>query len=188
VARKALELCHYEPDTGDELSEWKDKCGPACYECLLSYSNQLEHRRIDRRKVGEFLLEIAGSQLVEMKAGISRDEQYKRLSESVDPASSFEREFLDYLYKNGHRLPDFAQYQPTEDVHVQPDFYYERQSVPGACVFIDGPHHDNAPTAEHDGAVRNELQNHGFRVIAIRHDRPLFDQISEHPDVFGTSN
>ena len=25
---------------------------------------------------------------------------------SIDPASSFEREFLDYLDKNGYRLPD----------------------------------------------------------------------------------
>lgn len=153
--------------------------------CLLSYSNQLEHRRIDRRTIRDFLLEIAKLQLVEMKPGLSRDEQYTRLSEGVDPKSDFEREFLDYLYKNAHRLPDFAQYQPTVDVHVQPDFYYERQSVPGVCVFIDGPHHDTTDTAAHDKAVRNELENRGFRVIAIRYDRPFVDQVKEHPDVFG---
>jgi hypothetical protein len=185
VARKALELCHFNSDTGEELLEWKDKCGPACYECLLSYSNQLEHRRIDRRTIRDFLLEIAKLQLVEVKPGLSRDEQYTRLSEGVDPKSAFEREFLDYLYKNGHRLPDFAQYQPTADVRVQPDFYYERLLVPGVCVFIDGPHHDTTDTTAHDKAVRNELENRGFRVIAIRYDRPLVDQVKEHRDVFG---
>lgn len=187
VASKALELCHFKSDTGEELPEWKDKCGPACYECLLSYSNQLEHRRIDRRKIRDLLLELTGLHLVEVKAGRSRDEQYKWLCESVDPASSFEREFLDYLYKNGHRLPDFAQYQPTPDVHVQADFYYERQGVPGVCVFIDGPHHDELAQTKHDEQVRTELASLGYRVIAIRHDRTIPGQVAEHPDTFGES-
>jgi len=56
------------------------------------------------------------------------------------------------------------------------------------CVFIDGPHHDTSSALEHDNAVRNELENLGYRVIAIRHDRALADQLSEHTDVFGVSN
>jgi superfamily II DNA/RNA helicase len=188
VARKALELCHFSADTGHDLPEWKDKCGPACYECLLSYSNQLEHRRIDRRKIRDFLLQLTKSRLVEAKAGRSRDEQYKWLAEGVDPASSFEREFLNYLYKNGHRLPDFAQYQPTPQVHVQADFYYEREGVPGVCVFVDGPRHDAPAQAAHDQAVRSELANLGFSIVVIRHDRLLGAQISERQDVFSTSS
>jgi very-short-patch-repair endonuclease len=184
VARKALELCHFRSDTGEELPEWKDKCGPACYECLLSYSNQLEHRRIDRRKIRDFLLELTRLRLVETKDGRSRDEQYQWLSESIDPASSFEREFLDYLYKNGHRLPDFAQYQPTPEVHVQTDFYYEREGVPGVCVFVDGPHHDTPTQAAHDQTARSELANLGFRVIAIRHDSAIPDQVQVRSDIF----
>jgi len=187
IARKSLELCHFKPDTGEELPDWKDKCGPACYECLLSYSNQLEHRRIDRRKIKEFLLELTKASLVETKSGRSRDEQYKYLTEGIDPASSFEREFLDYLYKNGFRLPDYAQYQPTPEVHVQADFYYERQGVPGVCVFIDGPHHDAAAQVAHDQTVRPELANLGFRIVAIGHARDLSSQIANSPDVFGKS-
>ena len=85
---------------------------------------------------------------------------------------------------NGHRLPDFAQYQPTPEVHIQTDFYYERQGVPGVCVFIDGPHHDTPNQAAHDQTVRSELANLGFRVIAIRYDRGLAEQTSEDPAVF----
>jgi hypothetical protein len=184
VARNALELCHFKPDTGEELSDWKEKCGPACYECLLSYSNQLEHRRIDRRKIRDFLLELAGSRLVEVKSGRSRDEQYEWLTESLDPASSFEREFLDYLYKNDHRLPDFAQYWPTPDVHVQTDFYYERTGVPGICVFVDGPHHDSAQQAKEDQTIRSELANLGFRILTIRHDHSIVESVTKDPDVF----
>src|SRR5262249_18304855 len=84
-----------------------------------------------------------------------------RLCEGVDPASTFEREFLDYLHKNGHRLPDFAQYLPTPEVHVQTDFYYERQGVPGVCIFIDGPLHDSPTQVAHDHEVRSVLENWG---------------------------
>jgi hypothetical protein len=188
VARCALELCHYESTTGDPMPDWQDRCGPACYECLLSYSNQLEHRQIDRRKIRDYLLELIKLRAVEAKGGKTREEQYQWLSESVDPASSFEREFLNYIYKNGHRLPDFAQYQPTPDVHAQTDFYYERDGVPGICVFVDGPHHDTATQVAHDEKIRNELANLGFRVVAIRHDPSLERQIIEYTDVFAPSS
>ncbi|HXR35872.1 MAG TPA: helicase-related protein, partial [Candidatus Binataceae bacterium] len=180
IARKALELCHFDPNTGDEQPEWKDKCGPACYECLLSYSNQLQHRLIDRHKIRDFLLAAARSRLVEHMAGRTRDEQYQWLRERVDPASSFERAVLDYLYKEGHRLPDLTQHRPTEQVMVQTDFYYDRGAVPGVCVFVDGPHHDDPDQARHDKEVRGELEHLGFRVIAIRHDRPLGEQGEQH--------
>jgi hypothetical protein len=129
-------------------------------------------------------LELTKSRLVEDVEGRSRDEQYKWLSEGIDPKSSFEREFLDYLYENGHRLPHFAQYQPTPDVHVQTDFYYQRQGIPGVCVFIDGPHHDAAPQVVHDQTVRSELANLGFRVIAIHHGDSIAEQVKAQPDVF----
>ncbi len=184
IARKALELCHFDPNTGDEQPGWEDKCGPACYECLLSYSNQLEHRIIDRHGIRDFLLAAAGSRLEEHKAGRTRDEQYKWLGERVDPASSLERAFVDYLYQNGHHLPDLAQHRPTEQVMVQSDFYYDRGTVPGVCVFVDGPHHDDLDQARHDKEIREELEHLGFRVIAIRYDRDMGEQVSANSDVF----
>ena len=32
--------------------------------------------------------------------------------------------------------------RPAPGVHVQPDFYYNRENLQGVCVFVDGPHHD----------------------------------------------
>jgi hypothetical protein len=76
------------------------------------------------------------------EGGRSCDEQYAWLCEHADPSSPFEREFLDHLYEEKLKLPDFAQYTPASDVFVQPDFYYRRGEMTGVCVFIDGPQHD----------------------------------------------
>ena len=83
------------------------------------------------------------------------------------------------------RLPDLPQHHPQPEVLVHPDFYYQRAHLTGICVFVDGPHHDQPGQAAHDREVREALQNLGFRIIAIRHDNPIQEQVAEHPEVFG---
>jgi hypothetical protein len=139
LARTALGLLHFNDMTGDDVPGWAERCPAACYECLLSYANQLDHRFLDRHRVRDFLLRLARSEPVK-PGGRTYDEQHAWLRERTDPASSFERSFLDHLYNQKLRLPDFAQHTPVTDVFVQPDFYYQRGSGPGVCVFIDGPH------------------------------------------------
>jgi len=43
VAREALGICHFDPVSGADLVP-DGKCSRACYRCLLSYSNQMDHR------------------------------------------------------------------------------------------------------------------------------------------------
>ncbi len=172
--------------TGEEKPGWADQCTAACYDCLLSYSNQLDHRHLDRHLIRDYLLRLKKSELAPPEDKRSYDEQYRWLYDRTDPASSFEREFLDYLYRERLRLPDYAQYTPTSDIAVQPDFYYERNRVPGVCVFIDGPHHDEPRQAERDRQVREALRDQGYRVTEIKSGRPLAEQIREHRDVFGS--
>ncbi len=184
VARQALELCHFNPETGDDRVEGHSaKCAIACYECLLTYSNQLHHRYIDRRLLPDFLRLLA-SGATEQESERDRDEQLQRLESMVDPNSSLEREFLRFLYDNGFQLPDNAQNRPVSDVHVQPDFYYDRQNRPGVCVFLDGPLHDAPARRDADTRARAELQDRGFRVIVIRYDSSFCEQTQQHPDVF----
>jgi hypothetical protein len=184
VAREALRVCHFSPDTGDPDPEWDRRCVAACYECLLSYSNQLDHRRLDRFAVREFLIALASSR-VEFVTERPRAEQLAWLLDRTDPASNDERKFLEFLHDGGFRLPDDAQNRPADGLYVQPDFYYERKDRPGVCVFVDGPDHDAPMQAEADRRLREELADRGFRVVVIRADEDLAKQVAGYPDVFG---
>jgi superfamily II DNA/RNA helicase len=184
LATCALEILHFDPSSGQALPDWEERCTAACYDCLLSYSNQPDHRHLDRHKVRKFLFALSHGEIAPTAGGPTYEEQYRRLLGLIDPASSFERAFLDYLYKNQLRLPDHAQHTPAFGIPVQPDFYYEREGIPGICIFIDGPQHDNQDQVERDRAVREALKDQGFRVIAIRVGRTIADQISENIDIF----
>lgn len=60
-------------------------------------------------------------------------------------------------------------------------------SLPGFCIFVDGPAHDQHQQTERDRELREDLRDHGYRVIAIRYDRGFDEQISPIRDVFGES-
>ena len=183
VARKAMELCHFDTTTGDDLDTAEEECAAACYNCLLTYANQHNHRHINRRLLKEFLHAlITGTTRTENLR--DREAQYNKLLGSVDPASPLERDFINFLYEANIRLPDRAQTHPVPDLMVQPDFYYDRDNIPGACIFVDGHHHDHTNRKAEDNRTRTQLQNRGYRVIPIRYDRPFREQVDEHPDIF----
>lgn len=184
VAAEALRVCHFDPATGSEDAARKQECAAACYDCLLSYSNQLEHRLIDRQEVKDYLLRLAGGDTLPEANGRDYDQQYQWLIERIDPASTLERRFLDYLYGRRLRLPDRAQHRPEDDIHSQPDFYYDRDGLNGICIFVDGAVHDHPVQAERDKSAREALEDRGYRVITLRSDRSLDDQIDEQADVF----
>ena len=183
VAREAQQLMHYDPETGEDVQDDAElKCSAGCYDCLLSYANQLDHAEIDRRKIRDYLLKLAKSR-IDAGPPPDRDARHRYLAERTD--SSFERAVLDHLHSNGHRLPDRAQVRPHDAVPAQADFVYERADANAACVFVDGPAHDDPVQREDDSRKTDELKELGFRVIRITHARPLREQIAEYPDVFG---
>jgi len=185
IAREALRVCHCDPATGVEDPQWTGECSVGCYDCLLSYSNQTHHPRIDRHLIRDFLLELTHSHLASAPEPEDRRERFQRLLAMIDPASPLEREFLLFLQEHGLQLPDTAQNRPCAEVPVQPDFYYERGGRPGICVFIDGAVHAQSDQAAHDRDVRAELEDRGYRVIAIR-GRNFKEQVESYVDVFGS--
>ncbi|MGI8643397.1 MAG: helicase-related protein, partial [Thermomicrobiales bacterium] len=184
VAREALRLCHFDPASGEPHPVWTDRCAVACYDCLLSYANQRDHRLLSRHLVHDDLLALASARLVEGSGGRNYDDHYRWLRERIDPASTLERDFLDLLYREKRRLPDHAQYQPSPDIRVQPDFFYERNGLPGACVFVDGPTHYTELQQARDHDQREALANAGFRIVTIRCDQALNDQLDRYPELF----
>lgn len=183
AARRALAICHYDADTGQQSATHNPAdCVKACYMCLMNYGNQREHQSLDRNLIRDFLFSLTRAETRKLSGERTREGQFMALLESADPRSATERAFICHLYHNGHSLPDRAQHRPSEQVYAQSDFYYERGRV---CVFIDGPSHDAPEFQANDAEVREELEERGFKVIAIRHDKDFTAQIARYPEVFG---
>jgi len=157
----------------------------ARYRCLLSYSNQTDHPKLDRFLIRDYLMALKNSATSRIAKGRSYEDQYKWLMEKHDPKSNLEAEFLKELFEQKRRLPDRAQYRPEEGVYCEADFYYERDGLKGIAVFIDGPSHDEPVQKQKDTEQRSRLDNLGYRVLVIRFDRSIAYQIAENPDIFG---
>jgi hypothetical protein len=183
VARAALSTCHFNPEDGSPLEN--GTCSFACYDCLLSYRNQLDHPLLNRHLIRDFLLCLSRSSTVQQAKEQTYDEQFRWLKERLDQNSSLEKDFLELLYRTKRRLPDRAQYRPETDVHVEADFYYYRESGRGVCVFCDGPGHDLEGREARDMRERKKLEDRGYRVAVIRYDAGLETQIKSNIDIFG---
>ncbi len=103
AARTALQIMHFDPDTGadtsgDEPGTGQERCVRACYDCLLSYGNQRVHEMIDRHLVRDLMLRLA-SATVEREAAADP-------GSSARPENPVAAEFVAWLASRGLRLPD----------------------------------------------------------------------------------
>ncbi len=184
VARTALEICHFDPDTGADEQHapgTDERCEKGCYDCLLSYSNQLDHAQIDRHRVRDLLMDLASSVTTAGAGGRTRDEARAMLDAFAE--SSLERRFIEWLDERDHRLPDRAQVT-VEVARACPDFVYDLPGGPVA-VFVDGPVHDDAHRAQRDAEAEDRLVDAGWMVLRFPHDGDWAATVAEAPSVFG---
>ena len=125
VARQALELCHFDPDTGADLHRAPgaaEDCEAACYDCLMSYSNQSDHAALDRSLIRDYLLTLAGASVAASPTAASRGEHLQTLLNLAQ--SDLERRWLTAVHDHNYRLPDTAQ-KLLADIGSRPDFIYD---------------------------------------------------------------
>ena len=178
VAAAAVERLHFDSTTGGDKNP---KCTQACYECLLSYSNQHDHRLLNRHLIRDLLRDLTVSITTKRHGGRDYEAHYLWLKNLTDSRSELERRFIAHLYQTRRDLPDESQKALTE-VNTIPDFYYDGQH---ACVFCDGSVHDGDIQKEKDAAIRRLLRDHGYRIIVIRYDKDIEQQLTAYPDIFG---
>ena len=187
VARKALEVCHYASKSGewsgpDDLNDLDAQCEAGCYRCLLSYYNQPDHPDIDRRneEMLNLLCRLTRSEGARPERQTVAGDSFEELSNAS--SSSLEKEWLDFIRKNGYRLPDKA--QPYLNLYAtRPDFAYSDEQT---LIYIDGPHHQAKIRETADAAINRRLADAGYAVVRFDTDRASWRNIVErYPWVFG---
>jgi ATP-dependent helicase YprA (DUF1998 family)/very-short-patch-repair endonuclease len=182
VARRALELCHFDPDTGEDrhrATGAREDCEAACYDCLMSYANQSDHLLLDRHRIKDVLLKLATATVEASSGSLPREQQLERLLAACD--SALEKRWLGDVDSRGLNLPTHAQLG-VDGARARPDFTYaDRYTV----VFIDGPPHDYADVSARDDQAKARLEDFGYTVIRFRHDEPWEPIFANHPTVFG---
>ncbi len=178
LARTALEICHFDPETGEDLAP-EGTCSRACDECLLDYGNQRDHEILDRQLVKPLLEQLGGVVCVPGPSEVSQEEHIQKLLEGCD--SQLEKKWLSLIAEQGYRLPTDGQYVVPE-VYAKPDFFYQKNK---AAIFIDGPPHDTPEAQEHDRNVDEELREAGYLSLRFHHQSDWNSKVREHPNIFG---
>ncbi len=182
VACEALSLMHFDPGSGEDLrraSGAKEECEAACYDCLMSYVNQLDHALLDRHAAKEVLMALSASSVQASPSEAPRAAHLEQLKRKAD--SGLERDWLDHLERNKLRLPSDGQVY-IEACRTRPDFVYGQFQT---AIYIDGPHHEYPERRARDQAQTNSMEDLGFTVIRFSDKEDWDAKIAQYPHIFG---
>jgi len=185
IAKVALEICHFDPDTGVDQKKApraREECDAACYDCLLSYYNQRDHRLLDRELLSSIFLQWKEGQVVTSPKPIEREKHLLRLMRLTE--SELERKWLEMVDQMNLTLPSNAQTY-IEDCQVRVDFLYREQ---GVAVMVDGPPHDESVQQEKDNIQRECLEDMGYHVIRFHYKADWEKIFRQYPNIFNISN
>jgi ATP-dependent helicase YprA (DUF1998 family) len=185
VAQTALQLCHFDPLTGEDqrhAENTDEECEAACYNCLMSYYNQMEHRLLDRQAIKDILMTLTGANVQSSPSALSRAEHFRRLKNLCQ--SDLERGWLDFLEQRNLNLPSHAQ-KLVESCQTRPDFLYERECL---AIYVDGPHHLYPERSQRDAAQTECMEDRlGYLVVRFDVNDNWEQTIARFPHIFGVN-
>jgi ATP-dependent helicase YprA (DUF1998 family) len=182
VATQAIKLCHFDPATGEDhgrAERAREECEAACYDCLMSYSNQIDHEILDRKAIRDLLLSLQKASVQTSPTPLSRPEYLERLLRQC--GSELEKSWLRHINDRGLRLPSRAQHY-IETCRTKPDFIYEENPT---VIYVDGPPHDYPDRRRRDETQAACLEDHGYTVIRFVHHNDWAALLARYPGVFG---
>lgn len=190
ICRDALDLCHFDPETGEDLGKApraSEICEAACYDCLLSYTNQRDHERLDRKLLPPLLLAWSAGKVSPEPVSETRQQATERLLKMCD--SELEKRWITYLNEQNARLPDDSQSYLKEG-NTKPDFLYRAEK---AAIYIDGPVHDYASKKALDQEQQVALEDAGWQVVRFAYhpdglaaeQSTWFRLLQDNPHLFG---
>ncbi|MEY8040050.1 helicase-related protein [Saccharopolyspora cebuensis] len=180
AARRALDICHFDPDTGEDtggkLSDEGERCARGCYDCLLSYGNQTKHLLIDRHRAKDFLLSFAAA---DTELNDNHEDPTEAWGQAIDDAHCDRAvaQFLTWLADRDYRRPDEV-VATVEGVPV--DLVYRLATGPVA-VLVEGAGHAGG---RDDDAV-DDVRDSGWNVIMIGGPDTFEHVVARYPSVFG---
>jgi superfamily II DNA/RNA helicase/very-short-patch-repair endonuclease len=184
VAREALELVHFDPDTGDDLRQshgMTEECVAACYDCLMSYRNQRDHQFLDRHAIRDVLMQLAQADVEAAPGARTRPEHLRSLLGQC--GSELEKKWLRWLDDRDAHLPTRAQVYLNEG-NTRPDFLYDDDFL---VVYVDGPAHQYPERQARDAQQQEWLEDAGYSVVRFttEDDADWSAVIAQFPNVFG---
>jgi very-short-patch-repair endonuclease len=182
VAKTALSICHFDPDTGQDLRRAptaKEDCEAACYDCLLSYTNQPDHELLDRTSIVDILRRVASGTVRASTGPLTRATHLDQLLRRCE--TELERQWLRFLEERNCRLPSHAQSR-IDECNTRPDFLYKDLYC---AVYVDGPHHEFPERSQRDRQEELCLAERGWTVVRFGQTSDWQHVIEEHPDIFG---
>ena len=185
VCRRALEIAHFDPDTGEDRRRApgaREDCEAACYDCLLSYYNQRDHRYIDRHAVRQPLTGWRDATVSVSPTPRPREAEVRRLLNACQ--TKLEKTWIETVDAMGLRLPSDAQVL-IESCSTRPDFLYRDEAV---AIYVDGPHHDTPEQQLADRRTQEALENAGYSVLRFDHATSWAPIFGGYDSVFGVAS
>lgn len=179
MLRNITGLLHLKEENPAEEKE--DACQSACYNCLLGFWNQNNHRFINRIRILPIVRRLITTK-IEESSSESDSENLQRLVD-VGLDSKLEERVLAMMSEINIELPDEVQKtisDPNGQLITRTDFYYSNIRL---AVFVDGPPHSQQAQQEDDERKRRQVRRRGIGVYSmdfysgINENQPIPDEL-----------